>query len=118
MEALSGEPGKYGDTACVGRKGGRKANFHRELNLLKDVKGDKKGFYRYTSSKSKSRETMGPLLDGAGNRVIKDMEKMEVPQAFFALIFTRKTSLQESQVHETSGKVWNKAELLLMEEAC
>lgn len=87
-----------------------------KLNLLRDVKDNKKGFDRCTSSKSKTRENMGPLLNGAGNRVTKDMEKTEVSKAFFALIFARKTSLQDPRVHETTAKVWSKAELLLKEK--
>lgn len=38
----------------------------------------------------------------------KDMEKVEVVNAFFTLVFTDKTVLQEFQVPETRGEVWRK----------
>jgi len=36
------------------------------------IKGNKKGFYRYSSSKRKTRENVGVLLNGAGDPVAKD----------------------------------------------
>ncbi|KAK4806752.1 hypothetical protein QYF61_005548 [Mycteria americana] len=45
------------------------------------------------------------------------MEKAEVLNAFFTLVFTSKTSLQESQVPETRGKGWSKEDVPLVEEA-
>lgn len=53
MEAVSGEPDKYRDTVHAFRDGSSKAKVHMELNMLRDAKGNKKGFYRYTSSKSR-----------------------------------------------------------------
>lgn len=38
----------------------------------------------------------------------KSVEKTEVLNVFFALAFTGKTCLQESQVVETSEEVWSK----------
>ncbi|KAK4824554.1 LOW QUALITY PROTEIN: hypothetical protein QYF61_016158 [Mycteria americana] len=58
-----------------------------------------------TSGKGKSSD---PLLNEAGDLVTKDMEKVEVLNAFFTLVFTDKIGLQESQVLETRGKVWRK----------
>lgn len=40
---------------------------------------------------------MDLLLNGTGDLVTQDMEKAEVLNAFFALVFTGKTSLQESE---------------------
>lgn len=45
---------------------------------------------------------MGLLLRGAGDLVTKDMEKAEVINSFFALVFTGKTSWQQFQTCETS----------------
>lgn len=45
------------------------------------------------------------LLGGTRDLVTKEIDKAEVFDAFFSLVFTCKTSLQESQVPETSSKV-------------
>jgi len=63
-----------------------------------------KSFIKYTSTKKKSRENVGPLLSGTRALVTQDMEKSEVPNAFFASVFASMTSLQESQVPETVEK--------------
>ncbi|KAK4810492.1 hypothetical protein QYF61_004272 [Mycteria americana] len=84
-----------------------------ELNLARDVKGNKKGFCKYIGDKRKTRENVGPLLNGTGDLVTQDMEKADVLNAFFASVFTRKTSLQESHVPETKGRVWNKEDIPL-----
>ncbi|KAK4810509.1 hypothetical protein QYF61_004289 [Mycteria americana] len=70
------------------RDGVRKAKAHLELNLVRDVKGDKKGFCGFIISKRKTRENVGLLLNGAGDLVTQDMEKAEVLSAFFASVFT------------------------------
>lgn len=59
---------------------------------------------------------MNSLLNEAGQLVIKDMEKAAVISAFFALVFTGKISLQESQACENRGKVWSKEGLSSSEE--
>lgn len=72
----------------------RKAKANLELSLVKDVKGNNNGFYKYINSKRKVREIVGLLLDGAGDLVTKDMEKAKVFNAFFTSVFTGKTGLQ------------------------
>ena len=64
------------------------------MQLVRDVKGNKKGFYKYLSNKRKIRERVGPLLNGGGNLVTDDMEKAEVFDAFFTLVFSGKISTQ------------------------
>ena len=49
-------------------------------------------------------------------QVTKDMEKTEVLNAFFALVFTGWTCLQDSKTLEASGKVWTQEDLLSVEE--
>ncbi|KAK4826502.1 hypothetical protein QYF61_009763 [Mycteria americana] len=57
----------YRDSRNIIRTNGvRKAKTHLESNLTQDLKGNKKGFFKYISSKRKTRETVGPLLNGAG----------------------------------------------------
>jgi len=40
--------------------------------------------------------------------VTKNTEVAEVLNAFFISVFTKKTFLQDSQISETSGKVWSR----------
>lgn len=61
-------------------------------------------------------EKVGPLLNWAGALVTKDMEMAKVLNAFFILVFTGMTCLQESQAPVTHGKVWNNEELSLVED--
>ncbi|PKU46434.1 hypothetical protein llap_3283 [Limosa lapponica baueri] len=56
----------------------RKAKADLEFNLAKDVRGKRKGFYKYINSKRKTRENMNPLLNGAGELVTKDTGKAKV----------------------------------------
>ncbi|KAK4832396.1 LOW QUALITY PROTEIN: hypothetical protein QYF61_022251 [Mycteria americana] len=74
-----------------------------ELNLPRDSTGNRKGFSKYTSGKEKTRENVGPLLNEAGDLVTLSVEKAGVLNAFFASVFTSKTSLEKSQVPETGG---------------
>lgn len=56
------------------------------------MKENKKDFQKYTfhNSKSKTRENMGLLLNGAGQLVTKDIKKAKVPNILFDSIFTSK----------------------------
>jgi len=71
-----------------------------ELNLARDIKDNKKGFFKYIKSKWKTRESMGPLLNEVGSLLMEDAEKVELLNAFFASVFRVKSSPQESQALE------------------
>ena len=87
-----------------------------ELNLARDVKDNKKGFYKYIGNKRKTRENVGPLLNKTRDLVTQDIEQAEVLTAFFVSVFTSKTGLQGSQVPETKGKDWSQKDVPLVEE--
>ncbi|KFV00772.1 hypothetical protein N340_04752, partial [Tauraco erythrolophus] len=76
----------------------RKAKVLTELNLARDIKGNKKNFYRYVSDKKRSRENIGPLQKETGDLATRDMEKGEVLNDFFASVFTGKSSSCTAQV--------------------
>jgi len=69
----------------------RKAKAHLELKLTKKVKDNKKGIFKYVNSKRKTRDNVGPLLNEGGVLVMGDAEKMEMLNAFFALVFASKS---------------------------
>ncbi|GAB0203869.1 mitochondrial enolase superfamily member 1 [Grus japonensis] len=84
---------EYRETVCVAR----------------DVKDNKKSFYRYVSEKRRTRENVGPLRNEMGDLVTQDMEKAEVLNDFFASAFTGKCLSHTAQV--TEGRDWENAEL-------
>ena len=57
---------------------------------------------------------MGLLLNGAGDLMTQDVEKVGELSTFFTSVFISMTSVQKSQVLETRGKVWNKEVLPLV----
>lgn len=59
---------------------------------------DKKGFFKYTDSKRKTKENMG-LLDLAA-LVMKDTEKAELTKDLLASVFTAKTGLHETEMND------------------
>ncbi|PKU30946.1 hypothetical protein llap_18751 [Limosa lapponica baueri] len=81
----------------------RKTKAHLELNLARDVKDNKKGFFKYISSKRKTRENVGPVLNEVGALETEDTEKAELLNAFFASVFTAKSGPQKPQTLELGG---------------
>ena len=57
------------------------------MNLGRNVKGNKKGFYKYMNSKGKTRESVSAVLNRAGELVTNYMEKAEVLDTFCASVF-------------------------------
>lgn len=84
---------------------------HLELNLVRDIKTNNKGFYWCISSKGRTKRNLGPTLNRIRGLMTEDLEKSEVLKVFFILVFTSKTDLLESQVPETSVKVKSKDNL-------
>ena len=76
---------EYREIVQAARDQVRKAKALTELNLARDIKGNKKSFYRYVGDKRKTRENVGPLCKEMGDLVTLDMEKAEVLNDFFCL---------------------------------
>jgi len=96
----------------------RKAKVHLELNLARGIKDNKKGFFNYISSKWKTRDNVGPLLNEVSVLVTEDAERAELLNAFFASVFSTKAGPQESQALEVREKTCRKDDLPLVEENC
>ena len=88
----------------------RKAKALIELTLARDVKDNKKSFYRYFSNKRKTSEYVGPLWKETRDLVTQDMGKAEVLNNFIALVFTSKGSSCTTRVTEGKGRDWENAE--------
>ncbi|PKU38533.1 rna-directed dna polymerase from mobile element jockey- hypothetical protein [Limosa lapponica baueri] len=83
----------------------RKAKARLELNLARDVEDNKKGFLKYISSKRKTRENVGLLLNEVGVLVMEDAEKAELLNAFFGSVFTAKAGPQELRTLEVTEEL-------------
>jgi len=109
---------EYRNAVRACREAMRKAKVHLELNLARDVKNNKKGFFKYISSKRKTRENVGLLLNEAGVLVTEDAEKAELLNAFFASVFSAKAGPQESQALGVREEAYREDDLPLVEEDC
>ncbi|PKU35024.1 hypothetical protein llap_14673 [Limosa lapponica baueri] len=89
---------EYRGTVRVARNQIRQAKAQTELNLARDIKDNKKKFYRYVRDKGKTREHVGPLQKETGDLVTQDVEKAELLNNLFASVFTGKGSNHTAQV--------------------
>jgi len=71
---------EYRGAAWLCRDGVRKAK--AQLNLARDARNSKKGFYRYVSQKRKVNKSIPPLMSKTGKLVTTDEEKAEVCNSF------------------------------------
>lgn len=51
---------------------------------MREVKGNKKGFFKYVSNKRETRENVGLLLNEGDALVTENVEKTELLNSFFA----------------------------------
>jgi len=82
----------------------RKAKTLIELNLARGIKDNTKSFYRYVSDKRRTRESMDPAWKEMGDLVTWNMEKAEVLNDFFSLVFISKCSSHTTEVTEGKGR--------------
>ncbi|KFQ53833.1 hypothetical protein N334_03108, partial [Pelecanus crispus] len=90
--------GEYRETAQFCRDEVRKAKARMDLNLARDVKNNKKGFYRYINQKRKVKESIPILMNKKGKLISTDKEKAEVLNNFFASVFTSNLSPHPSRI--------------------
>jgi len=97
-EAMEGGTGILGRAAPLCGDEVRTAKAQLELNLAKDAKNNKKGFYRYVSQKRKIKESISTLMNKNDNLVSTD-EKAEVLCKIFASVCTGNLSPRPSRVN-------------------
>lgn len=88
---------------------------HLELNPAREAKDNKKEFPK-SGGKEDTREIVSPLLSKTGDLMAQHMEKAEVLNVFFLLVFMSKTGHKKSNLPETRGKVQRMEDLPLVEE--
>ena len=82
----------------------RKAKAHMELNLARDAKDNKKGFYRYIGRRRQAKESVPPLMKGNGELASSDIEKAEVLSECFASVFMGGQASGICQDHDPLGE--------------
>ena len=75
-----------------------------ELNLARDVKNNKKGFYWYIGRKRQAKESVPPVMKGNGELASSDIEKAQVVSECFASVFTGDQASPVCQDHEPLGE--------------
>ena len=66
------------------RDGIRGTKAQMELNLARDAKNNKKGFYSYVSQKREVKESVPSLMNRNGKLVSTDEEKADILSNIFA----------------------------------
>lgn len=97
---------EYKDAVQMCRGGIRKAKAQLELSLSRDVKNNKKGFYRNIGQERQAKESVSPLVNEKGEMVATDMEKAEILNEFFTLVFTGSQASHISHIPELPGRSW------------
>ena len=72
------------------------------------MKDNKKGFFKYISSKWTTRENMGQILNEVGVLVLEDTEKTELLNTAFASVFLAKAGPQKSQALKVREEAFQK----------
>ena len=87
---------------CVERI--RKTKAQMELNLVRDMKNNKKGFYGYIGKMRQAKESVPSLIKGSGELTSSEIEKAEVLSECFALVFMGGQASHVCQDHEPLGE--------------
>ncbi|KAK4816578.1 hypothetical protein QYF61_017968 [Mycteria americana] len=90
---------EYRNAAHLCRDGLRKVRAQLKLNLARDAKNNKKGFYRYINQKRKVKESIPPLMNKNGDLVSTDKEKAEALNNFFTSVCSGNCSSHPSRVN-------------------
>lgn len=107
---------EHRDTVQLCRDGVRKAKAHLDLNLATATKCNKKGVYNYINSKRKARKRYMSTEEWGRRSVSNERHRKGSATLCLYLSLRGKTGLWESEVFETRGNVWSKADFPSLEE--
>ncbi|KGL93213.1 hypothetical protein N301_01878, partial [Charadrius vociferus] len=88
----------------------RQAKAQIELNLARDIKTNKKSFFKFVSEKRKTRENVDPLQKETQELVIRNRDRAEVLNGFFAPVVTGKDCSRTAHDAECKGEDWENEE--------
>lgn len=74
--------------------------------MERNLKNNKNEFYWYIDQKRKAKENVPLLINEKGELAATDMEKAEVLNSFFPLVFTGHQPSHLSHVPEPLGRGW------------
>jgi len=63
-----------------------------DKKLASNIKKDNKSFYRYVTSKSRTKDVVGPLKDVDGRIITDDLMMSNIFNQFFSSVFTKENS--------------------------
>ncbi|NXI08561.1 RTBS polymerase, partial [Irena cyanogastra] len=98
------------------REATRKAKASLELNLAREVKDNRKGFFKYIAGKANTRGNVGPLMNEVGALETEDKKKAELLNAFFASVYTAGGCPEEPRTPEAPEEVRIEEESVLVDE--
>ena len=78
------------------------SSYERKLSL--HIKGDPKAFYKYARSKTKIKDTVGPMTDDFGNAILDDGVNVKLLNEYFASIFTKENLVDIPMYNKASYK--------------
>lgn len=70
----------------------RRSKRKLERKIAKNIKMDPKAFYKYSRSKVKTRETIGPFTDQYGQLINNDSQTADMLNKYSPAVFTEGTS--------------------------
>ena len=80
---------KYKEYQKLVHKEIRKSKNRLEKRLGENIKTDRKGFFKYAKSKTKVKESVGPIEGEQGNLIKEEKEMVKVFSKFFKSVLTR-----------------------------
>jgi len=91
----------YKKQAIMASKSVRLAKRNFEKSIANNIKKDVKSFYTYVKSKTRVKESVGPLKDNNGSLVCSERDMGNLLNTFFASVFTNETTDSLPSVTQT-----------------